>query len=149
MLLVFQCYFPVFYVLSFFSPISNVLDEQLLLAFQVLVGTGSRTMKIIKIKSLKIYAFGFCKCFFILFFLFFYFFITWCFWDTYFKSATYSHSLTYSFLMFSYRYSSLLCLQEIGSKVCFNFSGRTEQTPWFLSGSSQVLSNGHGHRQVV
>lgn len=72
MLLVFQCYFPVFYVLRFFSPISNVLDEQLLLAFQVLVGTGSRTMKIIKIKSLKIYAFGFCKCLFILFILFFY-----------------------------------------------------------------------------
>lgn len=32
-------------------------------AFQVLVGTGSRTMKIIKIKSLKVYAFGFCKPF--------------------------------------------------------------------------------------
>lgn len=29
--------------------------------FQVLVGTGSRTMTIIRIKSLKVYAFGFCK----------------------------------------------------------------------------------------
>ncbi|KAI8550898.1 hypothetical protein RHMOL_Rhmol06G0143200 [Rhododendron molle] len=36
------CFHGVFYVL-----------------FHVLVGTGSRTMKIIKIKSLKVYAFGF------------------------------------------------------------------------------------------
>lgn len=31
------------------------------LEFQILVGTGSRTMKIVKIKSLKVYAYGFCK----------------------------------------------------------------------------------------
>ena len=31
------------------------------LASEVLVATGSRTMKIVQIKSLKVYAFGFCK----------------------------------------------------------------------------------------
>ncbi|EOY30062.1 Chalcone-flavanone isomerase family protein isoform 3 [Theobroma cacao] len=41
--------------------LDNILDRQnnSSLASEVLVGTGSRTMKIIKIKSLKVYAFGF------------------------------------------------------------------------------------------
>lgn len=34
------------------------------LATEVLVGTGSRSMRVIKIKTLKVYAFGLCKCLF-------------------------------------------------------------------------------------
>ncbi|KAK2965579.1 hypothetical protein RJ640_018745, partial [Escallonia rubra] len=40
----------------YFGPADG---QQLPRVFQVLVGTGSRTMRIIKIKSLKVYAFGF------------------------------------------------------------------------------------------
>lgn len=50
-----------FLLVSFFKKFFS-LTHTVPLA-QVLVGTGSRTMKIIKIKSLKVYAFGFCKYF--------------------------------------------------------------------------------------
>ncbi|KAB2077242.1 hypothetical protein ES319_A06G087500v1 [Gossypium barbadense] len=47
--------------IEFPTILDNMLDTQnnSSLASEVLVGTGSRTMKIIKIKSLKVYAFGF------------------------------------------------------------------------------------------
>ncbi|XVE53830.1 hypothetical protein DITRI_Ditri03aG0033400 [Diplodiscus trichospermus] len=47
--------------IEFPTILDNILDRQnnSSLASEVLVGTGSRTMKIIKIKSLKVYAFGF------------------------------------------------------------------------------------------
>ncbi|KAH1056932.1 hypothetical protein J1N35_034997 [Gossypium stocksii] len=47
--------------IEFPTILDNILDTQnnSSLASEVLVGTGSRTMKIIKIKSLKVYAFGF------------------------------------------------------------------------------------------
>ncbi|OMO67049.1 Glycoside hydrolase, family 9 [Corchorus capsularis] len=47
--------------IEFPTILDNVLDRQnnSSLASEVLVGTGSRTMKIIRIKSLKVYAFGF------------------------------------------------------------------------------------------
>jgi hypothetical protein len=35
-----------------------------MLQVQVLVGTGYKNMTIVKIKTLKVYAFGFCKFFF-------------------------------------------------------------------------------------
>ena len=83
-------------------------------AFQVLVGTGSRTMKIIKIKSLKVYAFGFCKPFwFHLIPLHLY----------YPPQDPSSHSLS---KIFPYRCSSFIDLWEVGSKVCFYSSGWIE-----------------------
>ncbi|KAK8597629.1 hypothetical protein V6N13_095029 [Hibiscus sabdariffa] len=47
--------------IEFPTILDNILDthNNSSLASEVLVGTGSRTMKIIKIKSLKVYAFGF------------------------------------------------------------------------------------------
>ncbi|XP_022730695.1 fatty-acid-binding protein 2 isoform X2 [Durio zibethinus] len=47
--------------IEFPTILDNILDRKhnSSLASEVLVGTGSRTMKIIKIKSLKVYAFGF------------------------------------------------------------------------------------------
>ncbi|XVF48769.1 hypothetical protein PTKIN_Ptkin03bG0215700 [Pterospermum kingtungense] len=47
--------------IEFPTILNNILDRQnnSSLASEVLVGTGSKTMKIIKIKSLKVYAFGF------------------------------------------------------------------------------------------
>ncbi|XWS70173.1 hypothetical protein CRYUN_Cryun03dG0026000 [Craigia yunnanensis] len=47
--------------IEFPTILDNILDRQnnSSLASEVLVGTGSRTMKIIKIKSLNVYAFGF------------------------------------------------------------------------------------------
>ncbi|GMJ07565.1 fatty-acid-binding protein 2 [Hibiscus trionum] len=47
--------------IEFPTILDNMLDTQnnSSLASEVLVGTGSKTMKIIKIKSLKVYAFGF------------------------------------------------------------------------------------------
>ncbi|XWS17580.1 hypothetical protein CRYUN_Cryun33cG0079200 [Craigia yunnanensis] len=47
--------------IEFPTILDNIIDRQnnSSLASEVLVGTGSKTMKIIKIKSLKVYAFGF------------------------------------------------------------------------------------------
>ncbi|KAK8974931.1 hypothetical protein V6N11_066472 [Hibiscus sabdariffa] len=47
--------------IEFPTILDNILDTQnnSSLASEVLVGTGSRTMKVIKIKTLKVYAFGF------------------------------------------------------------------------------------------
>ncbi|XVF89011.1 hypothetical protein PTKIN_Ptkin19aG0097100 [Pterospermum kingtungense] len=47
--------------IEFPTILDNILDRQSnsTLASEVLVGTGSRTMRIVKIKSLKVYAFGF------------------------------------------------------------------------------------------
>ncbi|XVE70830.1 hypothetical protein DITRI_Ditri10aG0101700 [Diplodiscus trichospermus] len=47
--------------IEFPAILDNILDRKnnSTLASEVLVGTGSRTMKIVKVKSLKVYAFGF------------------------------------------------------------------------------------------
>uniref|UniRef100_A0A9I9DEK3 Uncharacterized protein n=1 Tax=Cucumis melo TaxID=3656 RepID=A0A9I9DEK3_CUCME len=49
--------------IEFPMMLDNILaaENNSSLSSEVLVGTGSRIMKIVKIKSLKVYAFGFCK----------------------------------------------------------------------------------------
>lgn len=93
------------------------------LTSEVLVATGSRTMKIVKIKSLKVYAFGFCKLHSSSFGILFSF-----------LAILMKHSLPF-------RCSSFVGVPEAWSKVCFYSREQTRQMWWLIQRSFKVFTS--------
>lgn len=84
-------------------------------------------MTVIRIKSLSVYAFGFCESFAKILIPM--------------KWLSLLRPSYINPLCFFNRYSSIWCLREIGSKVCLHSRGWVEQAPRFLSRSSKVCWN--------